>query len=99
MKELEEPINAILKKLPDEYGDVVLRLKVNGDWKAIEMVLSLIRERILDIGKSSGDGRVLTALAGFDAVFRILDKIAGTWQSRAAVERQVFALKEMEEVK
>ena len=97
MKELSESLKIVLSKLPAEYQDTALRLKVNKDWQAVEMVLALIRERILEIGKQTGDGRLFHALDGFDTVFKILDKIAGTYATRAAVENRIFALKETQE--
>ena len=96
MKELDDAIKPILAALPEQYQDVVLRLKTNKDWQAIELVLALVRERILEAGKLTCDGRLFVALDGFDFVFKSLDKIAGTFHSRAKIEKQIFALKKME---
>lgn len=96
MKELDDSIARVLSRLPAEYQDIAVRLKVNKDWQSVEMVLALIRERILDAGKQTGDGRLFHALEGFDAVFKVLDKIAGAYASRAAVEKRIFELKETE---
>lgn len=97
MREIDDQIALVMKKLPDGYDDVVMRLKTSGDWKSVELVLALIRERILEVGKTTGDGRAFLVLSGFDAVFKILDKMAGTYKSRAAVEKTIFGLKEIEE--
>ena len=94
MKELSESVKIVLSKLPAEYQDIAIRLKVNKDWQAVELVLALIRERMLETGKQTGDGRVFHALDGFDTVFKVLDKIAGTFATRAAVENRIFELKE-----
>ena len=96
MRELEESIVKVLSRLPEEYQDIAVRLKTNKDWQAVEMVLALIRERILDCGKLSGDGKIFHALEGFDAVFKVLDKIAGVYKNRVAVEKQIFSMKDKE---
>lgn len=94
MKELDEAMKPVLACVPEAYKEVILRLRVNKDWQAIEVVLALVRERILEAGKLSGDGRIFFALDGFDHVFKIMDKLSDTYKSRARIEKQVFAMKE-----
>lgn len=98
MRELDDSIKAVLIKLPEEYAEMAMRHKNNADWRAMEALLSAIRERILDYGKATGRGELFHVLEGFDAVFKILDKVAGAYVSRSKAEAQLLSIRKREAV-
>lgn len=94
--DIDDLLTALLKELPDEYGEIAARLRGNADYKAMLKIWFLGRERIIRKAKSTGNIAWMQALIGYDDCMGLVERIGGGRKSNAQKEKEVLAIKQME---